>query len=210
VFVEEEEAGGFTGLDGERGEGAVFVVELEHAAEIDVADDVDVVEEEGLCRRVANGPDRVGVNEWQVTSIFKKEPGGFFQAAAGIKQEIVFAGNFNAHSEIVAGFQVIDDHVREVMDVDDDVVDAKRAQARESDFEERAASDFDEGLGARVGEGTQARAKAGGKDHGFHDKTSGEWRVASGEKRKELTQRAQKRERKRNAAAQRTRREEQE
>ena len=47
-IVEEEEAGGGAGLDGEGGQGAVFVVELQHAAEIDGADDVDVVEKEGL------------------------------------------------------------------------------------------------------------------------------------------------------------------
>src|SRR5437879_12141480 len=48
MVVEEEGAGSFAGLDGESGEGAVFGVELQHAAEIDVADDVDAVEEEGL------------------------------------------------------------------------------------------------------------------------------------------------------------------
>ena len=54
------------------------------------------------------------------------------------------------------------------MDVDDDFGDAEGAQAGESDFEESAAGEFDEGLGAIVGERTEARAEAGGKDHGFH------------------------------------------
>ncbi len=35
-------------MDGEGGKGAIFRVELQHAAEVDGADDVDVVEEEGL------------------------------------------------------------------------------------------------------------------------------------------------------------------
>jgi len=168
-------------LDGKGGEGVAFVVELEHAVKVDVAEDVDVVEEEGL--RVASG-------EWRVASIFQEKPGGFFQAAAGVEQKILFAGNFDVHAEIVAGFQVVDDRVREVMDVDDDFVDTKRAKARERDFEQRAAIDFDQGFGTPVGERAQARAEAGGEDHCLHTRASGEWRAASDEKRKGLTQRA--------------------
>src|SRR5437660_5424697 len=79
MVVEEEGAGSFAGLDGESGEGAVFGVELQHAAEIDVADDVDVVEEEGL--------HLIGVATFGVAGggIFEEKPGGFFQAAAGVQ-----------------------------------------------------------------------------------------------------------------------------
>src|SRR5258708_10937600 len=48
VVVEEEVAGSFSGLDGEGREGVIFGVELQDAAEINGADDVDVVEEERL------------------------------------------------------------------------------------------------------------------------------------------------------------------
>jgi hypothetical protein len=48
LLVEEEEAGGIAGLNGERGEGMVFVVELQHAAKVNGADDVDVVKDERL------------------------------------------------------------------------------------------------------------------------------------------------------------------
>jgi len=54
------------------------------------------------------------------------------------------------------------------MDVDDDVAYAEGAQAGESDFEEGAAGDFHEGFGTSVGERAEARAKAGGENHGFH------------------------------------------
>ncbi len=186
LVVEEEEAGGCAGLDGEGGEGAVFVVELEHAAEVDGADDVDVVKDERLSKRVASGEWRVAsYNRCGTHGVFEEEPGGFFQAAAGVEQEIVFARDFNAHAEVVFGFQVVGDLVRKVMDIDDDFVDAKGTQAREGDFEQRTTGDFDEGLGAGVGERAQARSEAGGKDHGLHEKTSGEWRVASGEKEEE-------------------------
>ena len=49
------------------------------------------------------------------------------------------------------GFQVGDDLVGEVVDVDDDFGDAEGEQARESDFEKSAAGEFDERFGASVG-----------------------------------------------------------
>src|SRR6267154_511308 len=133
----------------------IFGVELEHGADVDGADDVDVVEEEGLV---------------EILWIFEEEPGGFFQAAAGVEEDF-FAGDFNAHAEIFVRFEIVDDLVGEVVDVDDDFGDAEGTETRESDFEEGTASDFDEGFGASVRERAEARAEAGGEDHGFH------WRV---------------------------------
>ncbi len=130
----------------------IFGVELEHGADVDGADDVDVVEEEGLV---------------EILWIFEEEPGGFFQAAAGVEEDF-FAGDFNAHAEIFVRFEIVDDLVGEVVDVDDDFGDAEGAETRESDFEESAAGEFDEGFGAIVRERAEARAEAGAKDHGFH------------------------------------------
>ncbi len=65
-------------------------------------------------------------------------------------------------------FQVVDDLVGEVVDVDDDFSDAESAEAREGDFEKGAAGEFDESLGASAGERAEASAEAGGEDHGFH------------------------------------------
>src|SRR5438552_1643198 len=80
MVVEDEGARSFAGLDGKRGEGVAFVVRLQHAAEIDVADDVDVVEEEGLVHLI-------GVATFGVAGggIFEEKPGGFFQAAARVQ-----------------------------------------------------------------------------------------------------------------------------
>ena len=64
--------------------------------------------------------------------------------------------------------QIVDNHVGEVMDVDDDIVDAEGAQAGQRDFEQGAAGDFDQRFGAIVGERTQARAEAGGQNHRLH------------------------------------------
>src|SRR2546425_8310592 len=100
--------------------------------------------------------------------IFEKKPGGFFQAAAGVEKQIVFAGDFDVHAEIVFGLQIADDHVREVMEVDDNFADAEGAQAGKSDFEQRATVDFNERLGTSVGEAGEARAETGSQNHGFH------------------------------------------
>ncbi len=71
-MVEEKLAGGGALLDGEGGEGGRFFVGFEHLAEVDGGEDVDVVEEEGF-----------------VWLSFLEEPGGFFQAAAGVEEEVV-------------------------------------------------------------------------------------------------------------------------
>jgi hypothetical protein len=127
VVVEEEWTGSFAGLHGEGCEGVILFMELEHAAEIDVADHVDVVEKEGLVKTVG---------------VLEEKPGGFFQAAAGVQQN-VFAGNFDAHAEVFVGFEVVGDHVGEVVDVNDDFGDTKGAEAGQGDFEKRAAREFD-------------------------------------------------------------------
>ena len=135
VIVEQERAGSFAGLHGEGGEGVIFGVELEHAGEINVADDVDVVEKEGLV---------------EASGIFEEKPGSLFQASSGVEQDF-FTGDFDAKAEILVGFQVGDDHVGEVVDVDDGFGDAKSAQVGKGDFEEGAAGEFDESFGTRVG-----------------------------------------------------------
>ncbi len=135
MVIEEEVAGSPAVLDSEGGEGVTFRMELQHAAEIDGADDVDIVEEERLL---------------ETRGIFEEEPGGFFEAAAGVEQDFL-AGDFDAHAEIVVGFQVVGDQVGEVMDVDDYFGDSEGAQAGEGDLQQRAAGQFDQGLGAIVG-----------------------------------------------------------
>src|SRR3989442_5456717 len=100
--------------------------------------------------------------------IFEKKPGGFFQAAAGVEKQIVFAGDFDVHAEIVFGLQIADDHVREVMEVDDDFADAEGAQAGQSGFEQRAPVDFNDSPRTSVGEAAEARAETRSQNHGFH------------------------------------------
>lgn len=48
LVVEKQGATGAAFLHGEGGESAIFGVKFDHAAEIDIADDVDIVKEERL------------------------------------------------------------------------------------------------------------------------------------------------------------------
>ena len=96
----------------------MFFVELEHAGEVDGADNVDVVEEEGFV--LLSG---VGAG-----GIFEEEPSGFFEAAAGVQQN-VFAGDFDAHAKVLVGFQVVDDQISKVVNVDDDFGNAEGPEA---------------------------------------------------------------------------------
>ena len=89
-------------------------VELEHLGEVDGAEDVDVVEEEGFV---------------ETFRIFEEEPGGFFQAAAGVQKEVVFAGDFDAQVEIIFGVQVVDNLAGQMVDVNDEFGDAEVAEA---------------------------------------------------------------------------------
>ena len=138
IVVEEELARRSRGIGrrGWRGLGARCGIGA-WRGEVDGADDVDVVEEEGFV---------------EISWIFEEEPGGFFEAAAGVEEDF-FAGDFDAQAEVFVGFQVVDDLVGEVVDVDDEFGDAESAEAGEGDFEEGAAGEFDKGFGAGVGEG---------------------------------------------------------
>ena len=89
------------------------------------------------------------------------------EAAAGVEQDL-FAGDFDVHAEVLVGAEIFDDHVGEVMGIDDDFVNAEGAQAGERDLEQCAAGDLNQRLGTIVGERAQTRAQAGGQNHRLH------------------------------------------
>ena len=126
----------------------------QHRFEVDVAEDVDIV------------------NEKWLVSIFSgaKEMCGLFEAAAGIEEDL-FPGDLDVHAEVVVGFKIVGNHVGEVMGVDDDVDNAAGFEAGEREFKKRASGDFNQRLGAVVGERLQARAKTRREDHCLHDAT---------------------------------------
>ena len=165
LVVEKQGAAGAAFLHGESGESAIFGVQFDHAAEIDIADDVDVVKEEGLAGR---------------SGIAQEEMRGFFEAAAGIEQDLL-VGDLDAHAEIIVRSQAVDDLPGEMMRVDDDIANAERVQAGKGDLEQGTAANFDQCLGTRVRERTQARAEAGRQNHGLHlpSFSNSRWRTST-------------------------------
>src|SRR5215470_8591464 len=135
VLVEEQLAGRRPVLNGERRKSLLLFVRVQHFIEIDGADNVYVVDNEGF----------FGIP-------FQKKPRGFFKAAAGVEEEVVFAGNFDADAKAILGLKESDDFFGVMVDVDDEFGDAKRFEAFNGDFEEGAAIEFNEGFGNVVGE----------------------------------------------------------
>ena len=85
MLIEEQGPRSVALLNGQCGEGVVFVVEAEHLGEIDGAEDIDVVDDERFVL--------------SALLVLKEKPGSFLEAAAGVEQNI-FAGDFNAHAEV--------------------------------------------------------------------------------------------------------------
>src|SRR5207247_2152541 len=125
VLVEEKGAGSVAVLHGQRGESLIAGMELDHAPEIDGADDIDVVQNERLS---------------QAIRILEKEPTGSFQASACIEQDLL-AGNFDAHAEVIVRPQIIENHAGQVMHIDDHFADSEGSQAGERDLQQGAAGD---------------------------------------------------------------------
>ena len=100
--------------------------------------------------------------------VLKEEPLGLLQSAASVEQDIVFARDLDAHAEVVVLLQVVDDHVGEVMHVDDHFPDSEGGEAAKGNFQQRVSGDFHQGLGTIVGQGPQAGTESRGEDHGLH------------------------------------------
>src|SRR5208283_5717698 len=103
-------------------------MKLHHTPEINRAEDIDIVHKEWFFRAA-------GISDKEV----RRLP----QAAAGVEQHVL-ARDFNAHSEVGVRFQVLQNHVGEVVNVDDHLVDSEAAQAGKRDLQQRAAIDFDQ------------------------------------------------------------------
>jgi hypothetical protein len=134
------------------GQRVLFSMEAHHTSEINGADHIDVMDKERF---------------FSLTGVPAKELSNFFQATTGIEQR-VFAGNFDVQSKVVVFLQVVQHHVRKVVNVDDDIGYPKTSQAGNNDFEQRAAPNFHQGFGPAVGQRPEASPKARCQDHGLH------------------------------------------
>ena len=88
------------------------MVELHQARKIDRTHDVGIVQQERVMAR-----------------ILEKKPPGPFQASTRIEQQLL-TRDFNVHSKVLMGLQIGDDHLGEMMDIDDHFPNAKIAQPR--------------------------------------------------------------------------------
>src|SRR5262245_8976253 len=148
MLIEEERPRGRPVVDGQSSDCPIVAMILRHAVEIDGTDHIYVMQQERFC-------------------VVAEKPARLLQSSTGIEQRL-FAGNLNVHPKVVVCFQVLNNHVREVMDIDDHSIDTACAQTLKSDLQQRAACDFHQCLRTAVGEWPEARSKTCSQHHRFH------------------------------------------
>src|SRR6185295_5209824 len=152
VLIEEQVSGSLPFFHRQRGECLILRMKFHHAPEINRAENIDVVQNEGLI---------------QTVRIVEKEPRCFPETAAGIQQNLL-ARDFNSHSEIILRFQIIGNHVGKMVHIHNDFAYSRIAQPPERDLQKRTAGNLHQRLGPAVCQWPQTRAKTGGQNHGFH------------------------------------------
>ena len=96
-----------------------------------------------------------------------EKPRRFFQTTAGVQQRF-FTGNLDTHIDIPIGFQVIDHHVRKVVNIDDDFPDSKaRSRSIVISNSVRPATSTS-AFGRVLVKAAIARSQTGGQNHGLH------------------------------------------
>jgi hypothetical protein len=146
-LIKKKRSGGGAGHGGECRERPGSNVRANQRTKVDVAEDIDVVDEK--------------------RPVIVEEPGRLLQSPAGVEKG-GFAGEGGAQTEAVLSGEVAFDLLRKVVEVDDDVGHPGFAEAQKHVLEQGAALDLDECLGTVVSEWTEARPAAGGEDHRFH------------------------------------------
>jgi len=109
LLVEEQISRGLAVLHRQRGESAVFSMNLRHAPEVNRADDIDIVQNKRFVKTLG---------------VLKKKVGGLFKATARVEQDLL-ARDFNTQAEIVVRFEILKNHVGEVMHVNDHLANAR-------------------------------------------------------------------------------------
>ena len=86
-------------------------------------------------------------------------------------EEVPFIRHRNIRTEVIDA-EIVDDLVREVMDIDDDIIIPRRDEFGEYVVQQRLAADGHERLRHRIRDGFQAGPEPRGKDHRFHSHCS--------------------------------------
>lgn len=124
---------------------------LPEVGQADVAEDVDVVDEEA-----------VGIYE---------QRSGMLDAATSLEELTTLVGDAEGHCiTLHLGSMAPEvDHVGKVMDVDDQIVESCSGQLLRDMLDERLAGNVHQGLRHGVGEGLESGAEPCGKYHGLHE-----------------------------------------
>ena len=131
LFVEKQVTRTLTLLHCQSGQRVVLVVKLHHAREIDVAQHIDVMQQERFASSISCRRER--------TTLLSS--GRRRYRAAHPRAKFRYACRSSARR------QILHNHVGKVMHVDDDVGYAEGAQTFECNFQQRAAIHLDQRLG---------------------------------------------------------------
>jgi hypothetical protein len=142
VRVEQQRARRGPGLGGERDERAGSLMRPQKGREVDVAQHIDVVDEEGAA--------------------VIEEPGGLPEAAARVEKLRLPRIRHALQSPAAVLLDKRRDHFAVVVQIDDRLGHARGHEPAHDVLEQRDSVDFHQSLGARGGQGGQAGAAAGG------------------------------------------------
>ena len=95
---------------------------------------------------------------------------GLSQASARIKQLVSLVTDLNVESKVVILLQIVDNLIGEVMDIDNEMVEAGIPQLIDHALNKRHAAYRHHSFRHRVGKRLQAGSHARGKYHGLHHK----------------------------------------
>ena len=94
-----------------------------------------------------------------------EEMGRVFQTATGVKKVVGLIGDGKVGTEVIVGFQIVNDLVREMMHIDDYALEATVFKSKDDTLEQRLSFHADQSFRLVVGEGLQAGAKSGCENH---------------------------------------------
>jgi hypothetical protein len=135
LLIKEQVSGRIVILYSQCGQRPIVSVKLDHALQVDGAENIYVMEDERIIESVR---------------VVEKKPGGFFKAPASIEQNVL-ARQLDAHAKILIRFEIFGNHFGEVMNVDNHLVDSALPQAFQRELEQRAARHLNHCLGPGLG-----------------------------------------------------------
>jgi hypothetical protein len=114
--------------------------------EIDVADDIHIMDQEGIAT---------------------EKPGGIGNATSRIEQLLPLIREYDFDTETLLSLYELDDHLSKMVDIDDDLCEALPFQFQDDMFQQRLSSPFKKGLGLMIGQWLKSGTQTRSQDHGL-------------------------------------------